>query len=128
MIFLAKFRGDLTPMVIDVEVPPPDAPFWAIADGVAPEVRLAERAADRIEAEVRERPVTCQELPPGLLFCEVKFPTPDDEEDGNSADVSAEGVALEPLAEFAEWLDLADAADLAALAPTEPPAEENSNA
>lgn len=127
MLFLARFQGDLLPVVLDVPS----------TDGEELAAVLA-RAIARVEAETSERPATIQPVPPGLLFVEVKFATLDDPEaeleasggsghQGNPANLADMGVVCEPFESFAEWLELVDDEPLPAvlaLAPTEPPLEE----
>jgi hypothetical protein len=115
MNYLAKFRGDILPCLIDA------------AD--------VETAITRIFEETNERPIALIEIPPGVLFAEVKFSTRDEleelvpseavaDDEENPANHSQMGVVLEPFEAFADWLEAVDDAELG-VAPTEaPPAEE----
>ncbi len=122
MLFLARFQGDLLPVVIDT-------PLAAEGEELA---AVLARTIERVETETGERPATIQPVPPGLLFCEVKFSTIDEElagaeHEGNPANLAELGVVCEPFESFAEWLELVDEEPLPAvlaLAPTEPPLEE----
>lgn len=123
-LYLARFRGTLSPLVID-------------------EPQGLDAAIVRIEAETGERPATLESVPPGTLFTEVRFataagvavvegghgPEAEEEEEDNPANLSPMGVILEPFEDFAEWLEARDDDELPsvlALAPTEPPAVEES--
>lgn len=117
MLYLARFQGDLLPLLVDVM-------------GDAP-VDL-ERALALIEEATEARPVTMHPCPEGIIYGEVRFASPnqganDADGDGNPADHSAMGVVIEPFDDFAEWLEDVDClphpAPSLALAPTEPPAE-----
>jgi hypothetical protein len=105
MLYYAKFRGDLTPILVDAPDP--------------------ETAAARVTEETDERPATLHEVPAGLLVCEIRFEGDagiGDAVPGNPGDSSLEGIALDPFGAFAEWLIEIDDEEIPdeATAPTEP--------
>ena len=92
MLFLARFSGDLAPILVDA------------AD--------VDEATARIEEETGgTRPAVLVDVPPGLFCAEVQFKFSDDE-DGDDEPFA---VQLDPFADVAEWIAAIDDADLPGL-------------
>ena len=106
MLYLARFRGDLLPILVGTSSDDTD------------------ELAERIEQEIGERPAELREVPIDVICCEVRFPDPEGEEQEDNPANVGESPVVDPFEAFAAWLEAADEAPLPpplALAPTEPP-------
>jgi hypothetical protein len=102
MLFLARFQGDISPILVDAATP--------------------DRALERIAEETDDVPAELHPVPAQSLMCEVRFADPEGQEaEGNPGNATMTEIALDPMGDFAEWLSetddqpLAEGDELAAL-------------